>query len=101
MLILSSLIISWFLRTVQYQKYEKAVKFLKVATKSNFGPKEGGTKQTQDFYKLASKQYEDYIKSGSGNKVITKAKMINDPVFDQIVDNVSTYNIRKDKYIFR
>jgi len=56
------LLISWFFHTIQYQKYEKAVKFLKHAITNNLNLKNGGTKQTMDLLKRASDVYNDKIK---------------------------------------
>lgn len=59
------LLLSFLLRNIQFQKYERAVKFLKTATLGNLGPKNGGTKQTQELYKRATERYENYLKEGN------------------------------------
>lgn len=55
------LLISWFFHTIQMQKYEKAVKFLKTATGNNLTLKNGGTKQTIELFKRASGLYDQHI----------------------------------------
>ena len=55
------LLISWFFHTIQQQKYEKAVKYLKAATSSNLTLKNGGTKQTMELFKRASDLYDQHI----------------------------------------
>lgn len=60
-LVAALLLVSWFFHTIQQQKYEKAVKFLKVATLNNLTLKTGGTKQTMELFKRASELYEQKI----------------------------------------
>ena len=55
------LLVSWFFHTIQHQKYEKAVKFLKFATLNNLTQKNGGTKQTIELYRRAAEVYEQQI----------------------------------------
>jgi hypothetical protein len=52
------------MHVVQYQKWEKAVKYLKTATLNNLSLKAGGSKQTIELYNRAVKEYEEYIKEG-------------------------------------
>jgi hypothetical protein len=56
------LLLSWFLYIVQYQKWKKAVDYLKNAALYNLGAKNGGTKQTQELYSKAVALYEDQLK---------------------------------------
>jgi hypothetical protein len=55
------LLVSWFFHTIQQQKYEKAVKFLKFATLNNLTLKNGGTKQTLELFRRASELYDQKI----------------------------------------
>jgi len=55
-------LISWLLHIIQYQKYERVVKYLRTATLNNLGPKNGGTKQTVELYKRAAELYETRVK---------------------------------------
>jgi len=84
------LLISWFFHTIQYQKYEKAIKFLKNAITNNLNLKNGGTKQTMDLLKRATDMYNDKIKQmkSDGDKSAGKIKMQKDPLFLQVVDEV-------------
>ena len=61
-LLVAALLISWFLHTIQKQKYEKVVKFLHNATLNNLGLKNGGTKQTMELFRRASDLYDAQIK---------------------------------------
>jgi DnaJ family protein C protein 25 len=81
---------SWFLHVVQYQKYEKVVKYLKVATLNNLSPKNGGSKQTMELHQSAVRRYNDYVKEAkaAGDKTAGKLKMNKDPAFEKIVDEV-------------
>lgn len=56
------LLITWLLYIIQYQKYERVVKYLRTATLNNLGPKNGGTKQTIELYKRATELYDIKIK---------------------------------------
>jgi hypothetical protein len=55
------LLISWFFHTIQQQKHDKAVKFLKFAILNSLNLKNGGTKQTMELFRLASEQYDQKI----------------------------------------
>ena len=55
------LLVSWFFHTIQYQKYEKAIKFLKFATLNNLNLKNGGTKQTMELFRRATELYDQEI----------------------------------------
>lgn len=86
------LLFTWLLHTIQYQKYEKVVKYLKTATAGNLGIKNGGSKQTMELYKRAAEMYDAKIKElkkTSKDKSIGKMKMQKDPLFLEIVDEVS------------
>lgn len=84
------LLISWFFHTIQYQKYEKAIKFLKNAITNSLNLKNGGTKQTMDLLKRATDIYNDKIKQlkSSGDKSAGKIKMQKDPIFLQVVEEI-------------
>lgn len=51
---------SWFFHVVQYQRWEKAVSYLKHATFNNLALKNGGTKETLAMYNRAVAQYEEH-----------------------------------------
>lgn len=55
-------LLSWFFHSVQYSKYERAVKFLKNAAENNLSLKNGGTKQTIELYRRASEMYDEHVK---------------------------------------
>jgi hypothetical protein len=57
-----ALLISWLLHTIQYQKYQRAKKFLLNGTINNLNLKNGGTKQTLELYKRSTDLYENHIK---------------------------------------
>lgn len=57
-------LLSWFFHTIQFQKYERVIKYLKNATLNNLSIKNGGTKQTLELYRRAVELYEEYIKEG-------------------------------------
>lgn len=56
-------LMSWLSYTIQYQKYEKVVKFLKVTTLNNLQLGMGGTKQTVELYRRATELYYAHVKS--------------------------------------
>ncbi len=58
------LLISWFFRHIQFSKYQKAVKFLTVASSTNLPLKSGGTKQTLELHRRAAELYEAHFKDG-------------------------------------
>eukprot|EP00428_Durinskia_dybowskii_P063030 CAMPEP_0170384016 /NCGR_PEP_ID=MMETSP0117_2-20130122/15778_1 /TAXON_ID=400756 /ORGANISM="Durinskia baltica, Strain CSIRO CS-38" /LENGTH=349 /DNA_ID=CAMNT_0010639747 /DNA_START=34 /DNA_END=1083 /DNA_ORIENTATION=+ len=84
------LLVSWFFHTIQYQKYEKAIKFLKFATLNNLNLKNGGTKQTMELFRRATELYDQEIaqKKASGDKSAGKIKMLKDPFFQTVVDKI-------------
>jgi hypothetical protein len=55
-------LISWFMRTIQFQKYDRVVKYLKIATLNNLTLKNGGSKQTQELFRRATELYDEHIK---------------------------------------
>lgn len=61
-LIIVVALISWFFHHIQYQKYDKLVKYLKYAILNNLTLKNGGSKQTMDLFARASEVYEEHIK---------------------------------------
>lgn len=83
-------LISWLMHTLQMQRYNKIVKLLYNCTLNNLGSKNGGTKQTMDLHKRASDIYDEYIKECKlkGDKSAGKVKMIKDPEFAKIVDQM-------------
>lgn len=81
------LLISWFFRTIQSQKYEKAVKYLHHATFNNLGLRNGGSRQTLELYRRASEKYDLYLKTLKGKAAKVKDKK-KDPKFLEIVDEV-------------
>jgi hypothetical protein len=50
------------MRTIQFQKYDRVVKYLKIATLNNLTLKNGGSKQTQELFRRATELYDEYIK---------------------------------------
>ncbi len=54
-------LLSWFFHHIQYQKYDKLVKYLKYAVINNLNLKNGGTKQTMELFIRASEMYEEHI----------------------------------------
>lgn len=55
-------LITWLLHTVQYQKYERVIKYLRNATLRNLDARNGGSPQTQELHKRACDQYDEHIK---------------------------------------
>ncbi len=55
-------LLTWLFYSIQYQKYERVVKYLKTATLANLNLKNGGTKQTMELFRRASEKYEEKIK---------------------------------------
>ena len=84
------LLISWFFYTIQYQKYEKAVRQIKQAVVNNLGVKNGGTKETLELYRRATERYDRFVKNRKvrGDKTVGKNKMQKDPVFLNFVNEV-------------
>jgi len=84
------LLISWFMHVMQNQKHERAVKFLYSATLNNLGVKNGGSKQTLELYRRASDRYDKEVRAlkAKGDKSVGKGRMIKDPLFKEIVDQV-------------
>jgi hypothetical protein len=58
-------LVSWFLRHVQYSKYERAVKYLKVATIHKLSLQDGGSPQTLELYSRAVALYDTKMKEGT------------------------------------
>lgn len=83
-------LLTWLFYSIQYQKYERVVKYLKTATLANLNLKNGGTKQTMELFRRASEKYEEKIKElkSKGDKTAGKTKMLKDPIFEKIVDEV-------------
>jgi len=81
-------LLSWFFHTIQYQKYEKIVKYLRSATLNNLTLNNGGTKQTLELYKRASEIYDEKIKELRAKGEKSKVKMTNDPLFEKIVNEI-------------
>lgn len=55
------LLVSWFFYTIQMQKYQKVVNYLKHATLNNLTLKNGGTPQTMELYRRAADMYQSDI----------------------------------------
>lgn len=55
-------LLSWLFHSIQYQKYQRVVNYLKIATLNNLSLKNGGTKQTIELYRRATELYEQHIK---------------------------------------
>jgi predicted helicase len=92
------------------QRYERVVKYLNNCALNNLGPKNGGSKQTQDLFERAVSVYEAEIQEGdglrlqldsvaltfpclakaAGDKTAGKIKMQKDPLFAKVVDRVSS-----------
>jgi hypothetical protein len=68
-LILASIIIvlSVLLPLIQYQRWQTAMKYLRVMTVNNYSLKEGGSKQTMELHQRALQTYEA-IMPGSGER---------------------------------
>eukprot|EP01040_Poterioochromonas_malhamensis_P004843 gene4843-5198_t len=82
--------LSWFFHTIQNQKYERVIKYLKLTTLNNLSLKNGGTKQTLELYRRATELYEEKVKElkAQGDKSAGKLKMAKDPLFEKCVDQV-------------
>lgn len=80
-------LLSWFFHHIQYQKYEKLVKYLRQAILNNLNMKNGGSKQTMELFDRAAALYEETTKESK--KSVNKNKMIKDPLFADIVDKVN------------
>ncbi len=90
-IIIASIIIffSVLLPIVQYQKWQRAVNYLKYATINNLGLKNGGTKETMELYRRAEERFHLQHKSNCNNeKYLSNLKMLKDPLFLTIVDDV-------------
>jgi len=46
----------------QYEKYKRAVNYLRTATLNNLSLKEGGSKQTLELYRRATEMYDEFVK---------------------------------------
>jgi hypothetical protein len=55
------LLLSWFFHTIQYEKYNKVVRYLKDATLNNLPLKEGGNEQTMELHRRAKNEYEKQV----------------------------------------
>ena len=85
------LFFSVLLPVVQYQKWQRAVNYLRHATLNNLGLKNGGTKETMELYRRAESRYQDWYKTEHPNakgKCPSGSKMTKDPSFLSIVDEV-------------
>jgi hypothetical protein len=54
-------LMSWLSYTLQNQKYQKVVKYLKDCTINNLGPNNGGTRETMELHRRALGLYEAHI----------------------------------------
>jgi hypothetical protein len=91
------LFFSVLLPIVQYQKWQRAVGYLRHATINNLGLKNGGSKGTLELFRRAEEQYklryQDNGTTGNGrkgknDKIPSGSKMLKDPLFSTIVDDV-------------
>ncbi len=102
-------LLTWLFYVIQYQKYERVVKYLKFATLNNLNMKNGGTRQTIELHRRASELYVERVKDCTsliflffilittilnvannikGSKS-PKTNMLKDPLFETIVEEVS------------
>ena len=90
---------SFLLPIVQYQKHQRAVNYLTHATINNLGLKNGGTKETMELYRRAEELFkaryaERNTSSSTASRKSNKekcpsgSKMLKDPMFKVIVDEV-------------
>lgn len=56
-------LLTWFFYTIQFQKYQRAVKYLKDGTLKKLSLKEGGSKQTLELYRRATDIYMEEIET--------------------------------------
>lgn len=105
------LFFSVLLHIVQYQKWQRAVGFLRHATINNLGLKNGGTKETLELVRRAEAKYrsrfeeDEHVPPAGGkstsssssvrkggskgaDKCPTGSKMLKDPLYSAIVDEV-------------
>ena len=89
------LFLSILLPVVQYQKWKRATDFLRFAATSNLSLQAGGTKATMELHRRAVEAYEARVaESNKGSKDREKLKpsrMMKDPEFIHIVDQVCIY----------
>jgi hypothetical protein len=81
------ILLSFVLPAIQYQKWKKAMDYVKYAAANNLGLKAGGTKETMEVFRRAAERYEQEVAGGSGGAV-KQAKMMKDPEFLRIIDEV-------------
>lgn len=84
-------LITWLLHTVQYQKYERVIKYLRNATLRNLDARNGGSPQTQELHKRACDQYDEHIKElrAGGDKLAGRGgKREEDPIFIKMVEKL-------------
>lgn len=91
---------------MQYQKWQRAVGYLRYATINNLGLKNGGTKETLELFRRAEELFKiRYLesknstgtttsnsstrsKSSKNEKIPSGSKMLKDPLFSVVVDEV-------------
>lgn len=81
-------LLSFLLPAVQYQKWKKAMDYVKYAASNNLGLKNGGTKETMEVYRRAAERYQHEVPGGEGVK---QSKMMKDPHFLAIIEDVSLH----------
>jgi hypothetical protein len=92
------ILLSFVLPAIQYQKWKKAMDYVKYAAANNLGLKAGGTKETMEVFRRAAERYEQEVAGGSGGAV-KQAKMMKDPEFLRIIDEVKI--IEQDVSLFQ
>ena len=58
------LFLSVLLPLIQYQRWQTALKYLRVMTVNNYTVKEGGSKQTMELHQRALQMYETSVTGG-------------------------------------
>lgn len=100
------LFFSVLLYVVQYQKWQRAVDYLRHATINNLGLKNGGSKETLELFRRAEDLFKERYhdgkdaaaaatdnntarrKSNKNDKIPSGTKMLKDPLFSTVVDEV-------------
>lgn len=96
-LVLSGLVLLVFIVSyaVQWQKYISVMDKIKAATINNLNIKNGGSEETQEFYKIAISRYEEkYLNTKSKHGKVKITKISKDPFFKAVVDEVISENIK-------
>lgn len=74
-------LITWLLHTVQFQKYQRVVKYLRTATLHNLDARSGGNPQTQELHKRAVAQYDEQIKECMSSPLLCLSSLVHAYLF--------------------